>query len=293
MHKKLNSASAANPAKIRAFNSLTLALSILMLSSCYVEVGPYASAYYDTEVNYNTDITDFDTDYLVLAALTPLALGMESTDMLTDPDAYTTPRSNSRATVIETTYAYLYDDWYCDGGGYTEIESEADTTSYDDGYTYVDLQLSSEAHHCTGWSQGTAYTVNSDLFYDVYGWYDDWEREISAINTHLTGEIIVSYGNKAIDHSHLDLDLSEISATDFGITVDSDLGLDIGYDFETASMTTDSLVHWYRYDDHPHQGQIRIQDGYDWITLTFDAYGVQREDSTWNYSYWSWSELGY
>lgn len=282
----------AKQTRARAFNLSVL--SMLVLSGCYVEVGPYPSTYYDTEVNYYTDITDFDTDYLVLAALTPLALGMEAPEMIADPDDYTTPRTTvTRATVIETTYAYLYDDWNCDAGGYTEIETEADTTSYDDGYTFVEVEFSSAAHNCTGWSNGTRYTVNSDLYYDVYGWYDDWENEIDTVDARLTGEIVTSFYDEAIDHSHLEVNLNEITSNDFAISVESDLALDTGYDFETAELTTDSTVHWYRYDDHPHQGVIRISDGFDWVTLTFDSYGVWRNDSSWNDRYYSWSELGY
>lgn len=291
MSTNVKSLRPANNNGFRAFNSLLL--TVITLSGCYVEVGPYPSAYYDTEVNYNTDITDFSTDYLVLTALTPLALGMEAPEMIADPDDYTEPRSAQRAVVTETTYSYLYDDWYCSGGGYTEIEAEADTTSYSDGFTYVDIQLASESRNCTGWSNGTAYTVNSSLFYDVYGWYDDWDNQIDSVNGTLSGELVTSFSGKAIDYSRLSVSVNDISATDYALSVNADLSLDYDWDFETASLVTSQTVHWYRFDSHPHQGKVRISNGQGWVTLTFDSYGVWRDDSAYHASYYSWYELGY
>ena len=282
------------PVSVSRFGAASsLLLAVFALSGCYVEVGPNPSAYYDTEVNYSTDITDFSTKYLVLTAVTPLALAMEAPEMIADPDDYTAPRSVQRAVVTETTYTYLYDDWYCDAGGYTEIEAEADTTSYSDGFTYVDIQLSSESHNCTGWSKGTAYTVNSDLFYDVYGWYDDWQNKIDSVNGALSGELVTSFSGKAIDYSRLDVTINDISSNDYAIQVRADLALDYDWDFEYAKLTTSSTLHWYRYDSHPHQGKVRISDGHTWVTLRFDAGGVWREDSSYHGSYYSWYELGY
>jgi hypothetical protein len=258
-----------------------------------VEVGPYPSAYYDTEVNYTTDITDFNTDYLVLVALTPLALGMEAPEMIADPDTYTAPRNVQRAIVTDTSYSYLYDNWSCDGSGYTQIEAEADTTSYSDGFTYVDIIMRSESHNCTGWSNGTAYTINSNLLYDVYGWYDDWENTIDSVNGSLTGDLISSFSNSAIEYNSLNISAEDISASDFSLTVSADLALDYDWDFETPSLETNQAVHWYRFDSHPHQGSMTIVNGYHWVTLTFDSYGVWREDSAYHSSYFSWNELGY
>lgn len=271
--------------------ALALMFAVASLSSCYVEVVQddfYAHSDYH-------DVTDFNTRFLVDAALIPLALAAESPHMVIDPDAYTTPhaRELSRAAVIETTYAYLFEDLDCDYGGFTQSEAEANTTSFDDGFTSVELTLNADAFNCEVESGNRIYTINSDIRYNVDGEYDDWESELSDIEAGMSGEAQLEYRDQLISHSNISASVFDYSATDFGIQANSRLLLDDGLYIESTDFNTHSSVHWYLYDDHPHNGSVRIKDGNDWVTLSFERNGLYREDSSGYRTYWSWSQLGY
>jgi hypothetical protein len=265
------------------------------LTGCYVEVVQEHEAYNDTEVHYTSDVTDFSTQYLVDAALIPLALAAESPYMVINPDAYTSPRVRAltRASVIETTYAYLFDDVDCDYGGFTQTEAEADTTSYDDGYTYVELQMNAKAYDCEVRSRGYLHTVNSDIDYDVTGWYDDWQSQVSSIDAALTGSVQIDYAGYHISHSNLSISVSALTATDFSLRGSSTLLLDDGHDIEQVQYSIPSNVHMTLGDTHPHQGRVRLYDSGDWVELTFETNGLWRSDSDGGNTYYYWSELGF
>ncbi len=293
MKSKTRSQQATIPSHL--IKKLCIAALPVALSGCYVEVSQPHVAYTDTEVNYYYDITDMYTKLLVDAALVPIALGMKSPNMIIDPDAYTEPRTRdlSRALVVETSYTYLFENRNCSNGGYTQIDAQADTAAYNDGFKYVDIQLSSDSYNCTVLNQGVYHTINSRLNYDVYGWYDQWKHKISSVDGRLEGDVRVEYSNQLIDHVNIVLDINNLSSTDFLIQASSSLALDSGLDYEVANYSTSKLVHWIQNSSHPHQGKIMLRDGYDWVTLTFESGGLWREDSAYHRSYWTWSELGY
>lgn len=189
------------------FGSVLAMCTSLILSGCYVEVSHELEANDDTDSHYSAELDDYSTRFLVDATLIPIALATESGAMVIDPDSYTTPRSRhlTRAAVIETTYAYLFDDWTCDNGGYTETEAEANTTRYDDGYTHVDIWLDAAAHNCETVSLGVSHRINSALSYDVSGWHDDWEARISSLEADLSGWVNVSYDGRYIAYRQLSM----------------------------------------------------------------------------------------
>jgi hypothetical protein len=272
-----------------------LSIAALTLTGCYVEVSHEHEAYVDTEVTYANNITDYSTKFLVDAALIPFVLTAESPYMVINPDSYTTPRTRnlSRALITETTYAYLFDNWDCDYGGYTQTEAEANTTSYDDGYTFVELFMSANANDCEVVSQGSFHLVNSNVNYDVSGWYDDWEHEVSSMEAELTGSVQIDYNGKFISHSGMNFEGSALSASDFTYDGSSTVVLDDGVDIQQVTMTTRNDVHIYLGMDHPHAGKIRFkQFDYD-VTLEFDSQGVTRTDSNSYSRYRTWSELGF
>lgn len=272
-----------------------VASSILTLTGCYVEVSHEHEAPFDTEVHYDTDIRDFDTQFLVDAAIVPLALSAESAYMVMDPDAYTTPRARNlnRALIIETTYSYLFDDWDCEYGGFTQNEAEASTTSYDDGYTFVDLTLNAKAFDCEVRSNGQLHRVNSDIDYDVTGWYDDWENELSSIDARTTGNAQIQFNGQSIEHSNISMRTNARSATEITLSGDTNVRLDDGWDVEFATLSTRSSVQFYIGATHPHSGEVRLNDGGVTVTLTFEQTGVWREDSNGYGTFWTWSELGF
>lgn len=263
------------------------------LTGCYVEVSHELEADYDTDSHYSTELADFSTDFLVDAALIPLALSAESAAMVADPDAYTTPRSRlaSRAVIIETTYAYLFDDWDCDYGGYTESEAEASTTSYDDGYTFVDLELNAEAFDCRVYTQGAYHTVNSDLGYDVTGWYDDWENEIDSLNGKVDGWVSVDYDGQYIAHRNLSFSSYAVSGNDIVSEGQSRVELDNGRQTLFADFRTTTDPHLYRSAEKPHYGSVKFSTGSGWVRLSFESSGVWREDSDGYDRFYSWNEL--
>lgn len=271
--------------------ALALMFAVASLSSCYVEV--VQDDFYTYSDYHN--VTDFSTRFLVDAALIPLALAAESPRMVIDPDAYTTPRARDlgRAAVIETTYAYLFEDVDCDYGGFTQSEAEADTTSFDDGFTTVELTLNAEAFNCEVESGNRRYTINSDIRYVVNGEYDDWENEISDVDARMTGQAQLEYRDEVISHANISASVFDYSATDFGIQATSRLLLDDGLYIESTDFNTRASVHWYLNDNHPHDGSVRIKDGNDWVSLSFERNGLYREDSSGYRTYWSWSQLGY
>jgi hypothetical protein len=275
--------------------TFVMANATLSLMGCYVEVYDEHEAGYYTEVNYS-DITDMRTQFIVDAAILPIALAAEAPYQVIDPDSYTSPRSGllSRApAVIETTYAYLFDDVDCAEGGYTAVEAEADTTSYDDGYTYVDIQTSAQAHHCEVWRGRDLATINSDLSYDTTGWYDDIEHELSSMDSELNGEFTMNWAAKEIRHRNIEATVTALSHNDIAIDVESSVRLDNGYDVESPSMVTLDTIHWYLGDTHPHQGEIKFIQGLDWVKLTFESDGLWRSNRHGYSNFWTWSELGY
>jgi len=127
----------------------------------------------------------------------------------------------------------------------------------------------------------------------VTGWYDDWGSKLSSIDGDLTGEVEITFDDYVIRHTSLDLTTNNITSTDFSIEGTSRVYLDDDFDRATANLTTRSTVHWTLGHSHPHQGQIRIKDGSDWVNLTFETSGLWREDSNGGEHFWSWSELGF
>lgn len=274
-------------------SSLAL-LTASALSGCYVEVAYEQEADFNTDVNYYLDILDMETSHLVNAALVPAALAAETPYMVIDPDAFTTPQSRnlSRAIVIETTYAYLFDNEYCPYGGYTSNEVEAETTSYDDGYTFVELTLDAKAYDCNLYSAGTYMEIDSDLFFNVEGWYDDWLNQLDSVNALITGDIRVEYNDKIFVHDNLLLDVIETSPTGISIEGDSKLTLVDYYDIEYADMTFNNVL-WSIGTSAPYSGTVLIEDGFDWVELEFSDSGVTRIDSSGYVRFWYWGELNY
>jgi hypothetical protein len=278
-----------------AMKAIVIAGASLSLMGCYVDVyGEYESDSYYPPVDYS-DITDLRTQFIVDSALLPLALAAEAPYQVIDPDSYTTPRSRalSRAHVTETTYAYLFDNVDCAEGGYTQVEAEADTTSYSDGYTYVDIQTSAQAHQCQVWRGRDLATINSNLSYDSTGWYDDIENKITSLDSTLKGDISLSWKNKTIRHQNLKARISALNYKDFTIDLSSATRLNDGTNSEQSSLATTRKVHWYLGAKHPHLGEMKFIQGLDWVKLTFEADGLWRQNSGGYSNYWSWSELGY
>jgi hypothetical protein len=129
--------------------------------------------------------------------------------------------------------------------------------------------------------------------YDVTGWYDDWQRRISSIDASLTGDVSVEFNGQLIEHNQMSVQTIALSSVDFSMYGSSRVKIDDGFDFEQASLTTLNNVHFYLGDAHPHQGKVKISDGLDWVTLTFEENGLWREDDDGYETYWRWSELGF
>lgn len=276
-----------------ALKTVVIAGASLSLMGCYVDVySEYETDY--PSVNYS-DITDMRTQLIIDTALLPIALAAEAPYQVIDPDAYTSPRSlaMARAHVTETTYAYLFDNVDCAVSGYTQVESKADTTSYSDGYTYVDIQTSAQAHQCQVWRGRDLATINSDLSYDSTGWYDDIDNKLTRIDGELNGEINLSWNNKVITHRNIQSTIEALNYNDFIIELSSSAKLDDGINIEHSSLVTSRPVHWYLGAQHPHQGEMKFIQGLDWVKLTFEANGLWRQDSQGYAYFWSWSELGY
>lgn len=269
-------------------------LTAATLTGCYVEVSHEHEADFDTEVHYSSDLTDFATPLLVDAALIPFSLSAETPNMVIDPDAYTSPRqAMSKAVITETTYSYLFDDWDCEYGGFTQTNAEAETTSYSDGYTFVELAMNAQAFDCEVRSRGSLHQVNSDVDYDVTGWYDDWQRQVSSLDASLTGNVSIEFNGQLIEHNQISVNTIAISSYDFSMYGSSRVKIDDGFDYEQASLTTLNNVHFYLGDAHPHQGRVKLSDGLDWVILTFEENGLWREDDDGYETYWRWSELGF
>lgn len=280
--------------KLSTARSAVLALiAALTLTGCYVEVSHELEADYDTDSHYSPELADFSTGFLVEAALIPVALSAETAGMVANPDSYTTPRSRttSRAVIIETTYAYLFDDWDCDYGGYTETEAEASTTSYDDGYTHVDLWLTAQAYGCKVYSQGEYQTLNSNLSYDVNGIWDDWENKISSLDGHLSGRISTQYNGYFIEHRSLNFAAYAVSGNDIANRGQSRVELDDGDQVIMADFRTVTDTHMYRTASRPHYGTVKFSNAEGWVKLSFETGGVWRQDSAGFDRYYHWSDL--
>lgn len=269
------------------------ALSALSLTGCYVEVSTQYSDSFSTSSSYTADVTEFNTQVILDATLIPFALAAESPYMVLNPDTYTTPRSRdiARSFVVETTYAYLFDNWLCAFGGETQAVAEADTTTYSDGFTFVDFFMNAQANQCQVEKNGDLHLVNSNLTYDLNGWVDDWSNKINSIDGSLTGQVQVEYRGHIIKHSSLNLSIDNVSATDFLVHGNGRTLIDDGYKYGTADLKTLQTVHWYLNANHPHLGKVRLQQGYHWVDLTFDSLGFWYENSRYQSSYWFWSNV--
>ena len=275
-------------------NGAIIFASTIALSGCYVEVSHEHEAHIDKEVT-PSNVTDYSTQFLVEAALIPYSLAAESPQMVIDPDAYTTPRARmlSRAVITETTYAYLFDDADCALGGYTKTEAEADTTSYSDGYTAVNLTMNAQAFDCEIYNRDTYHTVNSDIDYQVSGWYDDWEHKISSVDTNVSGSVNIEFNGKYISHTFMSIDTDALSHNDFSMSGTSSVLLDDGYYIKQAQLSTRSDVHYYLGSGQPHAGTVRIKNANHWVDLKFEANGVWRTSSNGQDRYRTWRELGF
>ena len=289
---KIESTKWAQPRAIGA-----LLVSMLTLTGCYVDVSHQHEDNYDYNDKEVTpyNVTDYATQFLVDAALIPFSLAAESPYMVIDPDAYTTPRARSlsRALITNTTYTYLFDDADCTFGGYTQTEAVADTTSYNDGYTVVEFTMNAQAYNCEVKNRGQFHLVNSDVDYDIVGWYDDWEDKISSIDAALTGNVSIEYNGNFISHSNIDINTQALTSRDFVMDGTSTLLLDDGYYIKQVQLTTRSDVHFNLGAGHPHAGSIRLKHATYWVDLKFEANGLWRTSSNGQERYRTWQELGF
>ncbi|EAR08513.1 hypothetical protein [Reinekea blandensis] len=277
----------------RLFASPVVIATTLVLSGCYVDISHELEAGGDTDSHTYAELDDYSTRFLVDAAIVPVALSTESGGMVSDPDQYTTPQNRiaTRAVIIETTYAYLFEDRACDLGGVTETEAQADTTSYSDGYTYVDLWLNASAYQCETVSQGTVHRINSDLSYDVTGWYDDWGHQISSLDADLNGWVNVHFNGRFIEHKNLTMQTYSVNGDDLASRGSSRIELDDGYRAMTAYFQTETDVHLRLGETLPHAGTVEFRNSRGWVELTFESDGVWRRDSLGRDRFIYWSTL--
>jgi len=270
-------------------------LATVALSGCYVEVVPQVTPHIIVTDSSTADLRSFSTAFLLDSALIPFALSNESPYMIIAPDSYTTPRARTltRALIEQTTYAYLFDDWDCDAGGYTQTEAEAETTVYDDGYTFVDFSMNAQAKDCAVRQDGQLHWVNSNLDYNVTGMYDDWAGEIRSINGRLKGQVEIESADGLMRHRLVNVQLNNLTGTDFIMTGSSSVLIDDGYARTSADLTTRATVHWALGETFPHQGQVRLRNNSSWVDLTFESTGLWRDNSSGSSSFWLWSELGF
>lgn len=273
---------------------LGLAAVTTVLAGChdYVTATHEHEADYDTEVTYSVD--RFETEFLVRNALVPYALMATGIDMVADPDAFLAPRSRllqRHHVPIETTSTYLFDSGPCEFGGNTAIEATGTTETYDDAMTFVSMDVNASANDCKTRNWQGYVTLNSQLEFDVTGWYDDRLDEIASLDGSMGGSLRLKGDRTDVKFANIDSQIIELSATDFRIQAQSSLWLDDGWLAKSASLTTPQGVHWYQGDRYPHAGRVRIAGYKGWVELTFSETGVSRNDSRGNRQYWSWSSL--
>lgn len=273
---------------------LGLAAVSTVLAGCHdlVTTTHEHEADYDTEVTYSID--RFGTEFLVRNALVPYALMATGIDMVADPDAFLTPRSRllqRHHAPIETTSTYLFDSGLCEFGGSTAIEASGTTETYDDAMTFVSMDVNASANACKTQNWQGYVTLDSQLEFDVTGWYDDRLNEIASLEGSMTGSARLKGDRTDVKFGNIDSRIIELSATDFRIQTQSSLWLNDGWLAKSASLTTPQGVHWYQGDRYPHAGKVRIVGYKGWVELTFSANGVSRNDSRGNRQYWSWSSL--
>lgn len=273
------------------FASLAMSLA---LSGCYVDVTevPEHEADYDTEVT--DSVADYSTSFLTRTALVPYALTGVSIEMVADPDAFLTPSSRGLARShlpVESTETYLFEDGPCDFGGNTGIEANGTTDTYSDGMTFVTMAVTATATACGTRNWLGDITLDSQLDYDVNGWYDDVLHRIDSLEGHLTGHVRMRGDYKDINIAGLRGDILELSSTDFRIDTEASLWLDDGWVDRNADLVTDRSVHWYRGDRYPHAGRVRIEGFRGWVLLTFSDGGVSRTDSDGYREYRSWASF--
>lgn len=266
-------------------STITTALSAVLLSGCYVEVTP--SSY--VTIGYENSINDFKTETLITAALAPFELTANSVDMLVNPLAYpmTLPEFNP------SPYAVIYANQTCPDGGYARTQADALTTDYDDGFTYIDMQLSSQAFYCKSLTERDSYEINGEFDYDLYGWFDRWSGRLSSITATFSSNFQLTKNTDWFAYTQVNATLTELTSDDFSLTSAASLHLDDGISLASANLITEQIVHWYAYDKHPHQGQIILENGFHWVRFSFTNHGVWREDSDGYRIYWRWSSLGY
>ena len=265
------------------------------LSGCYVEVGHENGNGTYTDVHFARGITQFSTQLLVDTSITPIMVAGESAAMVINPEAYTTPRTRSqtRASVVETSYSYLFDNWDCTFGGYTKVSAEKNTTTYSDGFVFVDIELNSKAQDCNVLQNNVRHQLNSNFNYDVTGYYDDVAKRLSSVNAALQGWLEIEYAGKEFRHTNIDLAVGNVSSSELTIAGGSRIKVDNSIYTGSARLVTANNVYIYVGSNHPHDGTVRLSDGSEWVSLAFEASGVWRNDSN-GYSYYaSWSELGY
>lgn len=272
-----------------------VALLSTVLSGCYVEVVHEHEAGNNKDVTY-ASVSDFRTRFLIDNVLTPYALAAETPYMLIDPEQYTSPRARSlvgNAVVTDTTYSFLRQDVNCDLGGYTTIDAEADTTTYSNGYTYVDLFMRSDSKNCRVMQKATETTINSQLTFDVKGWYDDWRNSVNTLTASVNGSLRLNSNRGQANFTGLTMNMRDSTATSFLISGRANVWLDDRAFATGTTLTTPREVQWTLGSPTPRGGSIRFTDGLDWVEFTFDSQGAWRRQRNGYDSYWTWRELGF
>jgi hypothetical protein len=91
----------------------------------------------------------------------------------------------------------------------------------------------------------------------------------------------------------VNVQLDNLTSTDFLLTGSSAVWLDDGFGQSDADLTTEAAVHWALGHSFPHQGQVRLRNNSSWVDLKFATTGLWRETSSGGSHFWLWSELGF
>lgn len=270
----------------------TLALAAA-LTGCHIEVVEhYPPSNSHDPAPFPAELTDFDPEYLALSALVGIDLIMVTPNMVANPNAYTEPRARhmARGELIREEYQYLFDSWDCDYGGTTRVEAEADLYEYDSGYRFVDLQLNSRATSCRVPVSGGYQTMTSTLDYQVEGWYDLWEQEVTETEATLTGNARLSGTPIDVRYDSMNFEIVGLGSDDFSILGEAQITLD-DFDVLETDFHVTSAVHRYGSERYPHAGSVRWTDHSEWVELTFESDGFWYDDHK-GLSYWiSWTAL--
>lgn len=277
------------------FKTAAVALLSTVLSGCYVEVVHEHEADDNRDVTY-ASVSDFRTRFLIDNVLMPYALAAETPYMLSFPEEYTSPRARSlvaNADITDTTYSFLRQDVDCDLGGYTEIDAEAETTTYSNGYTYVDLFMRSDSKSCQVMQKATETTINSQLSFDVTGYYDDWRNSVHSLNATVDGSLRLANSKGQANFTGLFLQVRESTSTSFLVNGRANVWLDDRYVATGTTLTTTRDIQWTLGATTPRGGSIKLTDGLDWVEFHFDSQGAWRKQRNGYDSYWTWQELGF